>query len=326
MVSIIIPAYNREKLIVETLDSVLSQTYTDWEALVVDDQSTDMTQKVVEDYSRKDNRIKLLIRVHEPKGAPACRNNGIKNAQGEYLIFLDSDDVLASHCLQSRVEYMNEHPELDFSVFPMGVINTEGKYQDVKLIKQSNNYLYSYLRHDLPWTMTGPIWRTSFLKINGLLFNENYPRLQDPEFNTRILLLDDVKFIVMSGYDVDCFYRNNSNKVFNILILLTGFDLYIREFSEKIKDRKDAQICKKQLRFSFIQVLQGFYYYYDEKYSTESLNQLKKLQLFTAKQGIVDFKLNVLSAVFILFYQLKLYKLPYGKYMKRFIMKLIKIL
>src|SRR5688500_14327273 len=74
LVSIIIPNFNRVHLIGETLDSLLRQSYSNWEAIVVDDRSTDTSLLVIEEYVKKDSRIRFFIRSREPKGAPTCRN------------------------------------------------------------------------------------------------------------------------------------------------------------------------------------------------------------------------------------------------------------
>jgi len=117
LISVIIPSYNRANLISETLDSILSQTYQNWECIVVDDGSTVETLKIVESYCSKDSRFKLLEREEQfPKGAPTCRNIGLMNAKGEFLIFLDSDDILFPHALIERVMFLLKHPELDFCV------------------------------------------------------------------------------------------------------------------------------------------------------------------------------------------------------------------
>jgi glycosyltransferase involved in cell wall biosynthesis len=125
-ISIIIPVYNRQDLVKETLDSVLSQTYQNWECIVVDDGSSDNTWLVLEEYSKIDNRIKIHRRNREPKGAPTCRNIGAELSEGEYLIFWDSDDLLAPWCLEERVTFMNEKQNLDFGLF--------------QLLHVSNNY------------------------------------------------------------------------------------------------------------------------------------------------------------------------------------------
>lgn len=92
LVSIIIPTYNRGHLIDETLDSVLAQTYPNWECIIVDDGSTDNTDTLVADYIDKDNRFQFFKLNH--KGVSFARNYGLKKISGDYIQFLDSDDLI----------------------------------------------------------------------------------------------------------------------------------------------------------------------------------------------------------------------------------------
>src|SRR5690606_24561667 len=104
LVSIIIPTYNRAHLLGETLDSILAQTYTNWECIIVDDGSTDESQLVFEAYKNKDSRFQFLRRPKtKPKGANACRNLGLENATGDYSVFFDSDDLMAPDLLEIKV-------------------------------------------------------------------------------------------------------------------------------------------------------------------------------------------------------------------------------
>lgn len=104
LVSIIIPVYNREHLIVGALKSVLTQSYTQWECLIVDDFSTDNTWGVVQEFIKREDRFKLIPNRRK-KGAQGARNTGIMSASGKYLVFLDSDDLLTEESVKSRVDY-----------------------------------------------------------------------------------------------------------------------------------------------------------------------------------------------------------------------------
>ncbi len=113
--SIIIPLFNREKLIVDTIGSLLAQSETNWEALIVDDGSTDRSREVVRQYSDQDPRIILLERPAERrKGPSACRNIGFESARGDYIFYLDSDDLLEEHFCENAAFEFREDPELDF--------------------------------------------------------------------------------------------------------------------------------------------------------------------------------------------------------------------
>jgi len=103
LVSIIIPTYNRARLIGETLDSVVAQTYTNWECIVVDDGSTDETDKLLAGYCKKDSRFQYHHRPKDrPKGANACRNHGFELSKGEYINWFDSDDLM----METHVEIL----------------------------------------------------------------------------------------------------------------------------------------------------------------------------------------------------------------------------
>src|SRR4051812_3011819 len=104
MVSVIIPNYNKGAFIKETLDSLLNQKYEHWEAIIVDDGSTDDSIKIYNEYLGKDTRFQLVSRDRLPKGGSTCRNIGLQQAKGEFILFVDSDDLLAPHCLQSRYD------------------------------------------------------------------------------------------------------------------------------------------------------------------------------------------------------------------------------
>ena len=106
LVSIITPCYNGEQFIKETIDSVESQTYPNWEMLIIDDGSTDNSEKIVNQYVEKDSRIKLIKQKNA--GSAAARNNGIRQAQGQYIALLDSDDIWLPEFLNDQIEFMNK--------------------------------------------------------------------------------------------------------------------------------------------------------------------------------------------------------------------------
>ena len=108
LVSIITPAYNAAAYIAETIESVLAQTYTNWEMLIVNDCSKDNTAEIVQSYAAKDKRIKL-INLEQNSGAAAARNTAIQNANGRYIAFLDSDDLWKKEKLQKQIEFMQKN-------------------------------------------------------------------------------------------------------------------------------------------------------------------------------------------------------------------------
>lgn len=183
MISVIIPVYNRQELVKETLDSVLAQTYSDWECIVVDDGSTDNSWNVLQEYAQKDTRIKPFQRNREPKGAPTCRNMGIDLSKGEYLMFLDSDDLLAPWALAERNDLITK--------LKADVILSSGANFD-KLKKEIEGFRVSYGRNNIfeefinlrfPFQTSSPTWKKRFLEENRINWDERYSKLQDIEYH-----------------------------------------------------------------------------------------------------------------------------------------------
>ncbi|WP_369769529.1 glycosyltransferase family 2 protein [Flavobacterium sp. WC2416] len=115
-IAIIIPVYNREHLLSFTLNSITSQTFTDWECILVDDRSTDNSFKVMEEYQKKDNRIKVYKRPLElNKGANACRNFGFTKSSASNIKWFDSDDIMLSNHLEIAFHTLVDN-NLDFVV------------------------------------------------------------------------------------------------------------------------------------------------------------------------------------------------------------------
>lgn len=108
LISIITPVYNVEKFLQQTIDSVLIQTYSNWELILVDDGSTDKSSEICQTYLKKDKRITY---IHKENGGQAsARNLGIKNAKGDYITFLDSDDFYCEDKLEHHLKDMKDHP------------------------------------------------------------------------------------------------------------------------------------------------------------------------------------------------------------------------
>lgn len=109
IISIITPAYNAEKTINETIQSVLNQTYNNWELLIIDDCSTDKTKEIIHNYTSVDKRIKYF-KTDKPSGGPSIpRNIGIKNSNGRYIAFLDSDDIWLPNKLEEQLNFLLSH-------------------------------------------------------------------------------------------------------------------------------------------------------------------------------------------------------------------------
>jgi glycosyltransferase involved in cell wall biosynthesis len=193
IVSIIIPTFNNATLIGETLDSLIDQISKQWECVVVDDGSSDTTRNIVLKYTQTYKQINYYDRPdHRPKGANACRNYGVEKSTGDYIIFLDGDDLLTPTCIENRLAHFKESPQVDGLVFSTQVVtfNLEKKKilnKDPEDITSMSEYVRMLLSYKIPWQITGPIWKKNvILGNNG--FDETFYRFQDVEFHTRLLL------------------------------------------------------------------------------------------------------------------------------------------
>ena len=114
LVSIIIPTYNRANFLRETLNSILTQTYKNWECIVVDDRSTDNTNQIVSNYIEQDERFKFYVRpCNRLRGGNAARNYGFEKSQGDYIQWFDSDDIMFPDYLQKRMDVFNDNSRVD---------------------------------------------------------------------------------------------------------------------------------------------------------------------------------------------------------------------
>lgn len=135
LVSIITPSYNSEKFISETIESVLSQTYQNWEILIVDDVSPDNANEIIEEYIKKDSRIKL----DKNSGAAVARNMAIEEAKGRFIAFLDADDIWEKDKLEKQIKFMIKN-DYAFTYTAYEKVDENGNFLENMGIPEKLNY------------------------------------------------------------------------------------------------------------------------------------------------------------------------------------------
>ncbi len=139
LVSIVIPLFNAKDYIAKTIESVILQSYENWELIVVDDCSTDGSYLVVEEFSKLDSRVKL-IRMEKNFGGPAKpRNIGVENSKGEYIAFLDADDIWEESKLEVQIELMQEE---GYNFTSTNILNVDENLEDI----DSRYFISNFLR------------------------------------------------------------------------------------------------------------------------------------------------------------------------------------
>jgi len=196
-VSVIIPTYNYGKYIEKAIDSVLAQTCQDFEIIVVDDGSTDNTREIIE--ARYKDKVRYFYQ--ENKGAPVARNHGLREARGEFVVFLDADDWLMPEALLSRLEYLKEHSDCGWVYGPCYYHDEYGKdvtkrfylYPFAYGSRRGGNILGHMLLGELIHTPTVMINRDLLLDVGG--FDISLTCLQDYELWLRVAARSPVGFI-----------------------------------------------------------------------------------------------------------------------------------
>lgn len=145
--SIIIPTYNQEKYIRETFESILNQSFQDFEIIVVNDGSTDSTKRILEEYEKKDERIKVFYQ--ENKRLPGALNTGLKHVSGDYITWISSDSLYLSKALEVLVNTIEKQSE------KIGVVFTDWEMFDVReceMVKSEIKIIYN------SWDMLKTNW------------------------------------------------------------------------------------------------------------------------------------------------------------------------
>lgn len=205
-VSVVIPTLNRLSFLKETIESLHRQTFRDWEAVVVDDGSTDGSWEWLVGEARQDARVRAIRRMEkrpEAQGAQVCRNVGWSDARSHYLLFLDSDDMLSSKCLAGRVTALDRNPGLDFVVGQCEHFTRRpGDCPDEIWSKWDDGQddLDAFLGTGIPWQTSGPLWRWRALDAIGP-WDESLVHVgHDHEFHVRALCRG-LKYLKLPGID-----------------------------------------------------------------------------------------------------------------------------
>lgn len=147
LVSVIIPLYNTEKYISQTIESVINQKYNNWELIIINDCSTDKGPEIVKKYQNQDERIKL-INLEKNSGAAIARNVGIENAKGEFVAFIDSDDIWEKNKLKEQISFMLVN-DYNFSFTDYIQIDEKGKelrtIKAPKILTYKKELLYNHI-------------------------------------------------------------------------------------------------------------------------------------------------------------------------------------
>jgi len=244
LVSIIIPTYDRAHLIGETLDSILAQTYTNWECIVVDDGSTDNTGEILAAYCKKDNRFQYHHRPKDrPKGANACRNYGFELSKGEYVNWFDSDDLMLDNFIKAKTDLINKKLEL---IICSGnkVDNQLNNKERIPLNEEVDLYK-EYVLWSLQVLTPSVLFKKSFLNSKELFSNKIF-RGQETELFSRLFYkLDATNYKIINEplflYRQHIGTKTSKNKTYNKLFKESQSFINIENFKRSL-ELKDEEL------------------------------------------------------------------------------------
>ena len=175
-ISVILATYNGEKYLYKAIDSILNQTYSDFELIIVDDGSSDSTQRIIDDI--KDNRI-VYLRNKQNRGLPYSLNRGMKYARGEYIARMDDDDISLPTRLEEQLRYMEGHKDVAIC----GCLwKAFGKSSYIDVLPEDEEGLRVNTLFGSPLAHSSWFMRSSIVKEDGMIYNTSYNTSQDYDF------------------------------------------------------------------------------------------------------------------------------------------------
>lgn len=204
LVSVIVPVYNVERYISKCIDSILKQTFTDFELILIDDGSSDNSFQICKQYESSDSRIRVYSQKNS--GPSRARNNGISKALGEYITFVDSDDYLDSDYLFELTKYQADLVSSGFKLWYAKDNRTEYKSYDhfLKATKEDNNIDLAIEEGEFKYLLAGPcckLYKKEILLQNMIFFDETLTYGEDHLFNLNYLqFVNSIVILPYSGY------------------------------------------------------------------------------------------------------------------------------
>lgn len=209
LISIIIPCYNIENHLQKCIDSILNQTYSHFELLLINDGSTDTSLEICKAYANKDNRVRVF--THENKGVSYTRNRGIKEAKGDYVMFVDGDDYVKQDFVQKHINFFQD------KVLIISGFENDKRVQThafLQLLEKNKNNdipiknILKVLKYDSLNTPCCRLFERDILIDNHIFFNESISYQEDLIFNLSYCkFINSIRPINYLGY----YYINNPN-------------------------------------------------------------------------------------------------------------------
>ena len=305
-ISVIVPVYNVEQYLPQCLDSILNQTYYDFELLLIDDGSLDKSGEICDNYAKKDCRIRIFHK--ENGGVSSARNRGIEESKGKWILFIDADDTITENFINEiSKDIINNNPDIiyysynetnEYGVISKSIIHKKA-YYNFSHITQAPNRSNCILDMGVPW---GKVFNNKIIKDFNIRFNQNLSISEDRLFTYQFLAV--AKSIYISDFIA-----------YNYKILPNS--LSKRKHSTDIlyyrcKSLYEAALdIKKKLQLSYNEFIPFIRYHFhflttvliDEEYGNKTL--FKNRNIWEELKGINFFKESSENKIILFFKTLK---------------------
>ncbi|KAG4097432.1 nucleotide-diphospho-sugar transferase [Neocallimastix lanati (nom. inval.)] len=223
--SIVVPVYNTALYLDRCINSILNQTFKDFELICVDDGSIDNSMEILEKFKMIDNRVKI-IHFEKNKGASAARNAGIENSIGEFIGFVDSDDYIDERFYENLLQNSNDY-DIVVGQFVLGTNNSKYYYQK------------KYKQH---WSIYDSIWRKEFLNDNNIRYNEKLIKGNDYAFNV-LAYKYNPKVLNLPDEGIYYYYKRRTGSLRNFSegVLKIFDNIAYKKFKRKNKNLKNRK-------------------------------------------------------------------------------------
>lgn len=219
--SIVICAYNLEKVIKEAMDSILTQRFKNFELIVVDDCSTDNTYKVLKKYEKQDPRVKIL-QTEENSGPAKARNVGVEQAKGEYIVYLDGDDTLYNRNTLTKVDKTIGDDNPDITFFGVQYVGGSNK---AYIPNAENSTQKARIVCDMHFQVASKVWRREFLLENNIKFIDNLYYGEDMLYSlTAVIKSKKLKY---GEFPIYVYYRNREGSIMSTPTIKKCKNMYL---------------------------------------------------------------------------------------------------
>lgn len=186
MISIIVPIYKVEKYIADTIHSIVNQSYQEFELILVDDGTPDRSASIAEEILQRSTVYYTIIRT-ENRGVSAARNTGLENAQGGYVIMVDSDDIISPGFLEDYVKLIATYPDSDILSTSFSVVDEKNgkiftKREDHLIVKSAKEAQLAFSTRSLMFLLPTMMFRRSFIEENHIRFDEGVRYSEDVQY------------------------------------------------------------------------------------------------------------------------------------------------